>query len=175
MQNRFWHPLMMVMGLGLWVTGCVSVSTGSMLPTSVPKMASTTEVATGGITTTPAVTANSPKSPRDVRRIKPQELKSLLDQGADIEILDTQSAQGFAAMHIPEVFNQPWATEIKSAMSLPKDKWVVLYCASDNERDSSDVAFQLITRFKYTQIMVLEGGIVEWKKLGYPVETSFWD
>ncbi len=102
-------------------------------------------------------------------------VKAMLDGGADFVTVDNQTPQRFAVAHLPNAFTMPWTGELASSMSLPKDKLIVFSCASDQEKESSDAAFQFVTRFGYTNVMVLEGGIQKWKDLGYPLETGFFD
>jgi len=128
-----------------------------------------------------------------VQQIKPEELKKLIEsQDPNILVVDTQPKVAYDFGHIKGAINFPWARDIKSPRTLPKDKMLVLYCdcgqvedsadviipftsKSDScsaDEDSADLADQLMTKFGYTNIKVLEGGWSEWLELGYPVEKS---
>jgi len=53
-----------------------------------------------------------------------------------------------------------------------QNKLLILYCACTHEEDAGDVAMQLIHKFQYKDIRLLEGGWTEWLKLGYPIEKQ---
>jgi len=65
-----------------------------------------------------------------------------------------------------------WAPELKSPGKLPKNKTLILYCDCGHEEDSIDVAKQLMSRWSYSNLKVLEGGWSGWLKLGYPIEKG---
>lgn len=109
----------------------------------------------------------------DIPLIKPEELKKMIDEGrADIIVVDNQPKGAYDMGHIPGAVNLPWETEIKGSMNLPRNKMLVLYCACTHEEDATDVANQLIEKFGYQNIKLIEGGWLQWFKLGYPVEKS---
>lgn len=107
-----------------------------------------------------------------IQRLKPAELKALIDGGADIVVVDAQMAEVYVLGHVKGAVNLPWDMKIKSAGGLPKDKLAVLYCACAHEEDAGDVAMQLITSFGYKKIALLEGGWNKWVELGYPTEKG---
>lgn len=109
----------------------------------------------------------------DIPLVKPEELKKMIDEGrADIVVVDNQPKGAYDMGHIPGAVNFPWATEIRSSGNLPRDKLLILYCACAHEEDATDVANQLIEKFEYEykNIKLLEGGWIQWVKLGYPSE-----
>jgi 3-mercaptopyruvate sulfurtransferase SseA len=109
----------------------------------------------------------------DIPLVKPEELKKMIDEGrADIIVVDNQPKGAYDMGHIPGAVNLPWETEIKGSMNLPRNKMLVLYCACTHEEDATDVANQLIEKFGYQNIKLIEGGWLQWVKLGYPVEKS---
>jgi rhodanese-related sulfurtransferase len=120
---------------------------------------------------TPTLVVGTPRSPKELQRIKPEELKALIDGRADIIVVDNQPEAVYKEGHIKGAINFPWEMEIKSPGNLPRDKLLILYCGCAHEEDSSDVAMQLI-KFDYKRIMLLEGGWLRWVDLGYPVEKK---
>ena len=108
-------------------------------------------------------------SAEEIARIKPEELKKSIESKADIVIVDNQPQVAYDMGHIPGAVNFPWAMEIKRPGNLSRDKLLILYCACAHEEDSADVANQLIKKFGYKNIKLLEGGWVQWVKLGYPI------
>ncbi len=107
-----------------------------------------------------------------MQRVKPEELKALIDAKADIVVVDAQPKSAYDAGHIPTAVNLPWDMKIKSAGGLPKDKVLVIYCACTHEEDAGDIGMQLITNFGYKNIMLLDGGWIKWVELGYPQEKK---
>lgn len=141
---------------------------------------------------TPMVTVVS-LSAAEVQQIKPEELKRLIESNdSNILVVDTQPKGAYDLGHIKGAINFPWAMDIKSPGNLPKDKTLVLYCdcahAEDSivlseqvtnssgfcaaDDDSTDVAKQLMSKFGYGNIKVLEGGWSKWQQLGYPVDKK---
>jgi len=108
-----------------------------------------------------------------VPHISPEELKHLIEsKAADIVIVDVQPKGAYEIGHIKGAFNFPWTTDIKSPNNLHRNKELILYCDCTHEEDSIDTANQLMSKFGYTNIKVLEGGWSRWRNLGYPVEKG---
>jgi 3-mercaptopyruvate sulfurtransferase SseA len=135
-------------------------------------------------------------SAAEVQRIGPEELKKLIENNdPSILIVDNQPKGVYDLGHIKGAINFPWAKDIKSPGKLPMDKMLILYCdcahaevstgvlgqstsnsascsADDESDDSTDVANQLMLKFGYKNIRVLEGGWSKWQQLGYPIEKK---
>ena len=107
-----------------------------------------------------------------VSRIKPEELKEMIERKDDILVVDNQPKKAYEQGHIKGAINFPWTSEIEEPGNLPKNKLLILYCACTHEEDSSDVATQLMKKFGYEKVKILEGGWIKWFKLGYPVEKG---
>ena len=108
----------------------------------------------------------------EIPRITPEELKILIENKADIVVVDNQPKVAYDMGHLPEAVNFPWASEIRRPVNLPRDKVLILYCACVHEEDSADVANQLIKHFGYKNLKLLKGGLLQWLKLGYPIEKK---
>ena len=147
-------------------TGEAATPTGSVAasPTAVP-------TAKAVVVPTPTLLLASPRSAKQLQRIKPEELKALIDGGADIVVVDNQPEAIYKEEHIKGAINFPWEMEITSPGNLPKDKLLILYCGCAHEEDSADVANQLM-EFGYKNMKLLEGGWLKWVELGYPVEKK---
>jgi 3-mercaptopyruvate sulfurtransferase SseA len=118
-----------------------------------------------------------PETADGLQVISPEELKAMIEGGADIAIADAQPAEAYAMGHVTGAVNVPWDMQIMSAGGLPMDKLVVVYCACPPDdppsaTDAGDVAMQLITRFGYKKIAVLDGGWVRWQGFGFPTEKG---
>ncbi len=129
----------------------------------------------------------------EIQQIKPQDLKKLIDSNdSTILVVDVQPENVYDLGHIRGAVNFPWALDVKSPGNLPRDKMLILYCdcahAEDTSNvtiplankeescapgdDSNDVAQQLMDKFGYTNIRVLEGGWSKWQQLGYPIDKN---
>jgi 3-mercaptopyruvate sulfurtransferase SseA len=120
-------------------------------------------------------TTRPPKAcePTDnIPRITAEELKKLMDEGADMVVVDTRYPYWYRKGHIKGAINFPWAETLREPTVLPRAKLLVLYCDCECEETSGDVAIQLIRDWGYKNIRVLQGGWVEWIKLGYPTEKG---
>lgn len=117
--------------------------------------------------------STEPCVPTDnVPRITVEELKKLMDDGADIVVVDTLYPYWYKRGHIKGAINFPWAETIKEPTILPRNKLLALYCDCECEETSADVGEQLIKDWGYTNVKVLKGGWVQWVKLGYPTEKG---
>jgi len=137
----------------LLVAGCGPKATETPTTTETTTPPATTE------TTTPPATTEGPYiSAEDVPRISIEELKSLVDSGADIVIVDCQPASVYSTLHITGAISIPWAMELSAAdiAKLPdKDAQIITYCdCGPGEADSADTGAKLI-RKGYTDVKVL--------------------
>jgi rhodanese-related sulfurtransferase len=109
----------------------------------------------------------------EIPRIPIDDLKKMIDQKADIVILDAQLKEIYDSGHIKGALSLPWKQELtfEDTASLPKNKLIVVYCdCGPGETDSSDVAFQL-TGLGFDNVKILADPSVRgWKKAGYPME-----
>jgi rhodanese-related sulfurtransferase len=114
-------------------------------------------------------------SAEDVPRISVEELKALMDSGADITILDNRPRESYEMGHIKGAVSLPWSpaglTEDDTAL-LRYGKLTVTYCdCGPGEADSADVALQLIQVYQMEDVKVLaDPSIYGWIEAGYPTE-----
>lgn len=114
-----------------------------------------------------------PASAADIPRLKQAELKVLIENSdPNILVVDTQPKEVYDSGHIKGAVSFPWEDNLKSTGNLPRNKTLILYCDCANEEDSADVGEQLIKRFEYTNVKVLEGGWTKWLEAGYPVDKK---
>jgi len=111
----------------------------------------------------------------EIPRISIQELKKMMDQGAEVTIIDVQPKAYYDKGHIKGAVSIPWRPQIalEDVWSLASDKPIVTYCAcGPGESDSSDIANQLI-RMGYDDVKVLKDPSIQgWKEAGYPMEKK---
>jgi rhodanese-related sulfurtransferase len=115
----------------------------------------------------------------NIPRITCEELKTEIEKGEKVIIVDTRAAAYYKADHIKSAINifynpsgDPFERQM-TFMSLPADKPLVIYCECSDESDSSLMANEIKNqRYEIENIRVLLQGINRWKELGYPTEKS---
>jgi rhodanese-related sulfurtransferase len=111
----------------------------------------------------------------EIPRISIQELKKMIEQGAEVTIIDVQPKAIYDKGHIKGAVSIPWKSQIvlEDVWPLPGDKPIVTYCAcGPGESDSADIAAQLI-RMGYDDVKVLKDPSIQgWKEAGYPIEKK---
>ena len=108
----------------------------------------------------------------DVVRMPMDELKTLIDEGAEVIILDNRPGPDYRNGHIKGAISLPWGIELDPAAvaDLSKDAAVVTYCdCGPGEADSADMAAKLI-RMGFKDVKTLAPGWYEWFEAGYPTE-----
>jgi rhodanese-related sulfurtransferase len=109
----------------------------------------------------------------DIPRISIEELKSMLDKGTPVTIIDAQPESIYAEGHIKGAISLPWKSQIdlEDVWTLPSDIPIVTYCdCGPGESDSADIAAQLF-EMGYEDVKVLQDPAVRgWKEAGYPME-----
>jgi rhodanese-related sulfurtransferase len=100
--------------------------------------------------------------------VTPAEVLRLTQQkDANILLVDTQPASGYADTHIPGAVNYPWVMRITTfPISLPRDKTLIFYGSCPN--DTSDTVKQL-AEYGYFNVKIMDGGLYKWVGLKYPV------
>lgn len=93
----------------------------------------------------------------------------MLNKTPSLQIVDVRPALEYAQGHIQGAQNVPSAAI--QAADLPHDGPIVVYCSEGACPLSNDSAAALLAR-GYQDVSVLEGGLIEWRQLGYPVEKT---
>jgi membrane protein DedA with SNARE-associated domain/rhodanese-related sulfurtransferase len=113
-------------------------------------------------------------------RITPEELKAKLDAGEQVFIVDLQGRWSHPREHqgIPGAVRiDPYrlghyrAYDKKTSAPLPRDREVVLYCASPHEFTSARVALAMHQR-GFSRVRPLAGGLRAWRERGLPVAQN---
>ena len=107
--------------------------------------------------------------------ITPRELKSRMDAGAKIGVLDLlrfeDDPEGSCA--IPgAVRADPSKIRHKTRIVVPEGVDLVLYCNSKNNFVTARVAASM-RKTGVPRILILEGGLEAWKAAGFPLNTDF--
>jgi rhodanese-related sulfurtransferase len=99
----------------------------------------------------------------------PHELQAMLDQKADIVVVDVRYPGDFRKSHIPGAVNLPKGKWHKPE-GLSKDKLNVLYCYNQQCHLAAEAALQLVEQGY--PVVEMEGGFSTWEANGAPVAAS---
>ena len=115
----------------------------------------------------------------DLPRISVEELKEMIDEGADLVTVDTRDGGSYGAGHIKGAINiqydptsDPMARQMM-LIALPMDKLIVTYCDCTDDANSAQMAEELYQLgYDRDKIKVLSGGSLRWVELKYPLEKT---
>jgi len=103
--------------------------------------------------------------------IGPYSLKGILDNTpARVLVVDVRNAEAFSEGHIPAAISIPLLELTVTMGRLPKDRTIVTYCGDITCQMSSRAALELAKNGFKVQHLV--GGILEWSRKGYPIESA---
>lgn len=97
-------------------------------------------------------------------------IKRELDRGAAIGFLDARAPSDFVAGHIAGANDVPFYEASQYVFALPKDKWLVSYCACPHAE--SGVLADTLFANGFTKVTILDEGFFVWRDRGYPVRTG---
>jgi len=101
-----------------------------------------------------------------MRTITAQELKSKLDSGENIKLVNALEEPKFRFKHIPGSLNIFEKRDVQ--MFLGKNDEVVVYC-SDVTCPRSIILYEMMNSMGYTNVARFAGGLMEWENNGYPL------
>jgi len=93
-----------------------------------------------------------------------------LDQGMPLVFLDARDKLNYEAGHIPGAINVPFFDVDKHLDSVPKDKWLIAYCACPTA-EAKQLADQLLNK-GYTKVKVIQEGLDGWTGMGRELEKG---
>lgn len=103
-----------------------------------------------------------------LKRVEPDELKSRLDQGESMVLIDVREPDEWARGVIPGAHTVARGVlELQVDGRLPLDATVVLYCAGGGR---SALAGKSLQEMGFTAVENLEGGFDGWARAGLPVD-----
>ena len=103
-----------------------------------------------------------------IATIDGEELKALLDEGADIRLVMTLHEWAFDAMHIPGSVQVRPDTAIEV---LDLDDDIIVYC-SDVDCVASQFAYRALVENGFKNVRRYAGGLSDWQAAGYPLEGT---
>lgn len=102
----------------------------------------------------------------------PARAKQLLDAGEKIFLFDMRDPEDFKRARLPGAVSLPLQRLPSQLDKVPRAGRVVLYCSCPPGKIEEGYSYQLLRNAGYRNVSVLEGGISEWRKLGYPIDTE---
>jgi rhodanese-related sulfurtransferase len=104
-----------------------------------------------------------------INEVSVDEVKKMIDAGADIILLDVRDKEEFETGHIPGAINISRGTlDFKVHLIIPdKNKKVIVYCGLDLR---SPLATKSMNDLGYKKAVNMIGGLKAWKEAGYPVQ-----
>ena len=108
---------------------------------------------------------------KNVRECTVEDVKSRLDKGETLLIVDVREESEFARDHIPGAIHLgKGIIERDIEAKIPQtDKEIILYCGGGFR---SALAAENLGRMGYTKVISMDGGIRTWKEKGYPLSVS---
>ena len=100
----------------------------------------------------------------DIRTMSAKALRSRLASQPSPLVVDVREIEEFEEGHIDAALLKPLGT-IES-FKADKDREIVLVCRSGRR---SGIAYEKLAALGYRNLWNLEGGMLAWQKLGYPV------
>ncbi len=115
----------------------------------------------------------------NIPRITAEELKQLIDKGADLVAVDVRDSGSYETGHIKGAVNiyydstsDPMDRQM-TLVALPMDKLIVTYCDCTDDASSANVAEELYKLgYDRDKVKVLRGGSLRWVALKYPLVGS---
>jgi mono/diheme cytochrome c family protein/rhodanese-related sulfurtransferase len=97
-------------------------------------------------------------------------VKAQLDRGARMSLLDARAPSDYVNEHIAGAVSVPFYDPDPYVPSLPRDSWIVCYCACPHA-ESGQLAQRLIAK-GFAKVTVLDEGLGVWRMRKYPTRTG---
>lgn len=97
--------------------------------------------------------------------------KLIFDEESAI-FIDARPMYSYQRGHIPGAINIPYSSRDKASLmkDISKDENIITYCYSA-KCNQARILVRDLKKMGYTNVALFEGGIVEWKKAGYPLTS----
>lgn len=97
-------------------------------------------------------------------------IKAQLDRKARMVLMDARTPSDYVREHIAGAVSVPFYDPSPYFDKLPKDTWLVAYCACPHA-ESSTLATKLVDK-GFKRVTVLDEGLGVWKRKNFPVATG---
>lgn len=103
-----------------------------------------------------------------VEQISPAELRRMIDEREDLQVLDVRRTAEYAAGHVPRAVNAPLGTKLREdSQHLDSSRPVAVICAGGYR---SSAATSILRPLGFRRLYNVEGGTSAWLAAGYSVE-----
>ncbi len=111
----------------------------------------------------------------EMKEITSDELKSLMDQGADFLLVDLLGEKSYESLHVPGAVGvdpgEGFTERIDELTGGDKSKKVIVYGANFKDELSTAKAWDLIGS-GYEDVLDFKGGLKDWAAELYPLEGA---
>ena len=111
----------------------------------------------------------TPACTPDPRFVPADQVKAALDQGRKLVIIDARTDSEWMISHVAGAVSIPYSSMTRLA-EIPKDAWIVAYCACPHHL--SGIVVSELQKRGYPHAFVLDEGINEWQRRGYPIVAA---
>lgn len=106
----------------------------------------------------------------DIQTIEPQTVLKLIEKQQAPLILDVRSEAEFEQGHIQGAVNIPYdRLQENQQLNAYKEQQIIIYCRSGRR---AEIASKLLQEKGFKRLLDLNGDIIAWKKLNYPLFTK---
>jgi rhodanese-related sulfurtransferase len=103
-----------------------------------------------------------------ITQVTPQEVRDAVGRGEDVALIDVREPNEWNLGHLPGAVHIPRGVlESGIETRVPRERRVVLYCASGNR---SALAAEMLEQMGYTDVASMSGGFRGWAEMGGYVE-----
>lgn len=107
--------------------------------------------------------------PRDGRFVSVDDVHKAYKAGAKMIIIDARPPSDWMRAHLKGAVSIPYH-DTKRLPEIPKDTWVVAYCACPHHL--SGIVVDELAKIGHTKAVVLDEGINDWHRKGYPMTVA---
>jgi rhodanese-related sulfurtransferase len=111
-----------------------------------------------------------------VKEISTEELKSKINGGEKIFLVDTLDVSSFAAQHLPHSISLPYdlyfLEKFSQKITSEKEAEIIVYCAS-RDCKTSVLAGQVLEKAGYKNVRHYAGGLAGWQADGNEFESGY--
>ena len=105
-----------------------------------------------------------------VRTVTREELKTKMNRGEDLVIVEALGPEHYESSHLPGAVNLPYEFVDEAEKVLPdKDDEIVVYCMNTGCSASGEEARELV-EMGYSRVLHYAAGKQDWIRAGLPVE-----
>lgn len=106
---------------------------------------------------------------KDDRFVAADDIKAALDAKRKLVIIDARPESEWMTSHIAGAISIPHY-QMKRLAEIPKDAWVVAYCACPHHL--SGIVVDELKKQGYPHAFVLDEGVLEWQRRKYPIVAA---